>query len=104
VAIFFLFSFEGGGTERTTCFLPVLFVSFFLAICVHSFVGEVDSGVFRVSGPSVLGLLKAIFFGALEVALFPSLLRYSRSLLGETSYLADLRCDVEFLLHLLWMR
>jgi hypothetical protein len=59
VAIFFPFSFEGGGTERTTFFLPV---SFFLAICVHSFVGEVDSGVLRVSGPSAPGLLKAIFF------------------------------------------
>jgi hypothetical protein len=61
VAIFFPFSFEGGGTERTTCFLPVLFVSFF-AICVHSFVEEVDSGVLRVSGPLLPGLLKAIFF------------------------------------------
>jgi hypothetical protein len=62
VVIFFPFSFEGGGTERTTCFLPVLFVSSFLAICVHSFVGEVDSGVLRVSGPSAPVLLKAIFF------------------------------------------
>jgi hypothetical protein len=59
MAILFPFSFEGGGTERTTCFLPV---SFFLAICIHSFVGEVDSGVLRVSGPSAPGLLKAIFF------------------------------------------
>jgi hypothetical protein len=58
VAIFFPFSFEGGGMERTTCFLPV---SFFLAICVHSFVGEVDSGVLRVSRPSASGFLKAIF-------------------------------------------
>jgi Ca2+/H+ antiporter len=103
VAIFFPFSFEGGGMERTTCSLPALFVSFFLAICVHSFIGEVDSGVLRVSGPSAPGLLKAIFFGALEVALFPALLRYSRSL-EETSFLADLRCGVEFLLRLLWMR
>jgi hypothetical protein len=62
VAIFFPFSFEGGGTKRTTCFLPVLFASFFLAICVHSFVEEVDSGVLRVSGPSTPGLPKAIFF------------------------------------------
>jgi hypothetical protein len=62
VAIFSPFSFEGGGTKRTTCFLPVLFVSFFLAICVHSFVEEVDSGVLWVSGPSAPGLLKAIFF------------------------------------------
>jgi hypothetical protein len=59
----FPFSFEGGGTERTTCFLPV---PFFLAICVHSFVGEVDNGVLRVSGPSVPGLLKAIFFRSVE--------------------------------------
>jgi hypothetical protein len=58
----FPFSFEGGGTERTTCFLPALFASFFLAICVHSFVEEVDNGVLRVSGPSAPGLPKAIFF------------------------------------------
>jgi hypothetical protein len=97
VAIFFPLSFEGGGTERTTCFL---LVSFFLAIRVHSFVGEVDSGVLRVSGPSAPSFLKAIFFGELEVAL----LRYFRSLLEETSSLADPQCDVEFPLHLLWMR
>jgi hypothetical protein len=59
VATFFPFSFEGGGTERTTCF-PL--VSFLLAICVHSFIGEVDSGVLRVSGLSALDFLKAIFF------------------------------------------
>ena len=59
MATFFPFSFEGGGTERTTCF-PL--VSFFLAICVHSFVGEVDSGVLRVSGLSAPDFLKAIFF------------------------------------------
>jgi hypothetical protein len=70
VAIFFLFSFEGGGTERTTCFL---FVSFFLAICVHSFVGEVDSGVLRVSGHSAPGLLKAIFFQSAGGCAFPCL-------------------------------
>jgi hypothetical protein len=62
VTIFFLFSFEGRGTERTTCFLSILFVSFFLLICVHSFVGEVDSGVFRVDGPRASVLLEAIFF------------------------------------------
>jgi hypothetical protein len=62
VTIFFLFSFEGRGTERTTCFLPVLFVSFFLAICVHPFVGEVDSGVLRVDGPWASNLPEAIFF------------------------------------------
>jgi hypothetical protein len=59
VATFFPFSFEGGGTERTTCF-PL--VSFFLAICVHSFVGEVDSGVLRVSGPSAPDFPETIFF------------------------------------------
>jgi hypothetical protein len=59
VATFFPFSFEGGGTERTTCF-PL--VSFFLAIYVHSFVGEVDSGVLRVSGPSAPDFPETIFF------------------------------------------
>jgi hypothetical protein len=101
VAIFFPFSFEGGGTKKITCFLPV---SFFLVIRVHSFVGEVDSGVLRVSGPSTPGFLKAIFFRSAEVALLLSLLRYFRSLLEETSSLADLQCGVEFPLHLLWMR
>jgi hypothetical protein len=97
VATFFSFSFEGGGTERTTCF-PL--VSFFLAICVHSFVGEVDNGVLRVSGLSAPDFLKAIFSGELEVAL----LRHFRSLLEETSFSADLQCGVEFTLHLLRMR
>jgi hypothetical protein len=59
VATFFPFSFEAGGTERTTCFS---LVSFFLAIRVHSFVGEVDSGVFRVSELSAPGFPKTIFF------------------------------------------
>ena len=45
--------------ERTTCF-PL--VSFFLAICVHSLVGEVDSGVLRVSGLSAPDFLGTIFF------------------------------------------
>jgi hypothetical protein len=45
--------------ERTTCFS---LVSFFLAICVHSFVGEVDSGVLRVSGPSAPDFPETIFF------------------------------------------
>jgi hypothetical protein len=59
VATFFPFSFQGGGTERTTCF-PL--VSFSLAICVHSFVGEVDSGVLRVSGPLAPDFSETIFF------------------------------------------
>jgi hypothetical protein len=59
VAIFFPFSFEGGGTERTTCFS---LVSFFLAICVHSVVGEVDSGVLRVNEPSTPDFPETIFF------------------------------------------
>jgi hypothetical protein len=36
--------------------------SFFLAICVHSFVGEVDSGVLRVNELSAPDFLKVIFF------------------------------------------
>jgi hypothetical protein len=45
-----------------------------------------------------------LFFGALEVALFPSSSRFSRSVLGRTSSLADRRCGVEFPFHLLWTR
>jgi hypothetical protein len=59
VAIFFPFSFEGGGTERTTCFS---LVSFFLVICVQSVVGEVDSGVLRVSELSAPDYPETIFF------------------------------------------
>jgi hypothetical protein len=59
VAIFFPFPFEAGGTERTTC---LSLVSLFLAIRVHSFVGEVDSGVFRVSELSAPAFPETIFF------------------------------------------
>ena len=59
MATFFPFSFEGGGTERTTCF-PL--VSFFLAIRVHSFIGEVDSGVSRVSELPAPAFPETIFF------------------------------------------
>jgi hypothetical protein len=59
VATFFPFSFEAGGTERSTCFS---LVSFFLAIRVHSFVEEVDSGVFRVSKLSTPDFPETIFF------------------------------------------
>jgi hypothetical protein len=59
VATFFPFSFEAGGTERTTC---LSLVSFFLAIRVHSFVGEVDSGVSRVGEPLAPASPETIFF------------------------------------------
>jgi hypothetical protein len=39
-------------------------------IRVHSSVGEVDSGVLRVDGPLVLGLLKVIFFRSTEGCAF----------------------------------
>jgi hypothetical protein len=38
-----------------------LFASFFLVIRVHFSVGEVDSGVLRVDGPSAPSLLKVVF-------------------------------------------
>jgi hypothetical protein len=97
VATFFPFSFEAEGTERTSCFS---LVSFFLAIRVHSFVGEVDSGVFRVSEPSAPDFPEMIFSEELEVA--P--LRHFRSSLEETSFSADPRYGVEFPLHPLQMR
>jgi hypothetical protein len=59
VATFFPFSFEAGGAERTTC---LSLVSFFLVIRVHSFVGEVDSGVFRVSELPAPAFPETIFF------------------------------------------
>jgi hypothetical protein len=69
VATFFPFSFEARGTEKTTCFS---LVSFFLAIRVHSFVGEVDSGVFRVSELSAPGFPKMIFFQRAGGCAFPA--------------------------------
>jgi hypothetical protein len=97
VATFFPFSFEAGGTGRTTCFS---LVSFFLAIHVHSFVGEVDSGVFWVSEPSASDFPETIFSEEPEV----EILRHFRSSLEETSFLADPRYGVEFPLHPLQMR
>jgi hypothetical protein len=62
VMIFFMPSFEDGGAERIARRASASFASFFLVIRVHSFVGEVDSGVLRVSGPSAPGLPKTVFF------------------------------------------
>ncbi len=50
MTIFFLPSFEDGGVERIARRASASFASFFLVIRVHSFVGDVDSGVLRVSG------------------------------------------------------
>jgi hypothetical protein len=96
MAIFFLFSFEGRGIERTTCFLPVLFVSFYLAICVHSFVGEVDSGILRVSGRSAPGLLKAIFFRSDGGCAFPCFTLIFSEVVGGDFLLgrSAMRCKV----------
>jgi hypothetical protein len=69
VATFFLFSFEAGGTERTTC---LSLVSFFLAIRVHSFVGEVDSGVFRVSELPAPAFLEIISLRRTGGSVFPA--------------------------------
>jgi hypothetical protein len=60
MARFFLSSFEGEGARKMTRRGPVpllgTFVSFFLVIRVHSFVGEVDSGVLRVGKLLIFGL------------------------------------------------
>jgi hypothetical protein len=62
VATLFLPSFEDEGAERPACHLSISFVSFFLVICVHSPVGEVDNDVLRVDDPWTPSLLKVIFF------------------------------------------
>jgi hypothetical protein len=82
--------------ERTTCFLPVLSVSFFLAICVHSFIREVDSGVLRVGGPSAPGLLKAIFFRSVGGCAFPCLAPIFSEAAGGDFFLggSTMRCRV----------
>jgi hypothetical protein len=96
VVTFFPLSFEGGGAERTTCFPPVLFVSFFLAICVHSFVEEVDSGVLWVSEPLAPGLLKAIVFQSAGGCTFPCLTPIFSEVAGGDFFLGGsaMRCRV----------
>jgi hypothetical protein len=60
MALFFPSSFEGEGVEKMArhVFVPWLgtFASFFQVIRVHSFVGKVDNGVFRVCELPTLGL------------------------------------------------
>jgi hypothetical protein len=96
VTIFFLSSFEGRGTERTTCSLPILFVSFFLVICVHSFVREVDSGVLRVDGPWASGLPEAIFFRSIGSCAFFCLAPIFLEISGEDILFVGfaMRCKV----------
>jgi hypothetical protein len=60
MARFFPSSFEGEGARKMTQQGPVpllgMFASFFLVICFHSFVGEVDKGVLRVGKLLIFGL------------------------------------------------
>lgn len=60
MACFFPSSFEGKGAGKMTWrgLVPLLgtFASFFLVFCVHSFLGEVDSGVLRVGKLPIFGL------------------------------------------------
>jgi hypothetical protein len=60
MACFFSSSFEGEGAGKMTQrgLVPFLgtFASFFLVIRVHSFVGEVDSGVLRAGKLLIFGL------------------------------------------------
>jgi hypothetical protein len=60
MTLFFLSSFEGKGAKKMTqrALVPLLgtFASFFRVIHVHSFVGEVDNGVFWVGELPIFGL------------------------------------------------
>ena len=73
MATFFPFSFEAGGTEKTTC---LSLVSFFLVIRVHSFVGEVDSGVSRVSELPAPAFPEMIFFRRAGGCVSPAFLEF----------------------------
>jgi hypothetical protein len=57
--------FEGEGVgriaRRAIVPSPGTLVSFFLIICVHTFVGEVDNGVLRASELPALDLQEVIF-------------------------------------------
>ena len=61
VTSFFLSSFEGEGTRRTAWRVSIPFASFFLVICVHFSVDEVDNGVFWVNKFSA-PVLQEVFF------------------------------------------
>jgi hypothetical protein len=52
------FASEGAGKMTRRGLVPLLgtFASFYLVICVHSFVGEVHNGVLWVGKLSILGL------------------------------------------------
>jgi hypothetical protein len=65
-------------------------------ICVHSFVGEVDSGVLRVGGPSAPGLLKAIFFRSAGGCAFSFLTPIFSEFVGGDFFLGGsaMRCRV----------
>ena len=69
MATFFPLSFEAGVTGRTTC---LSLVSFFLAIRVHSFVREVDSGVSRVGELLAPAFPETIFFRRAGGCVFPA--------------------------------
>ena len=65
MARFFPSSFEGEGAGKITrrVSVPFLetFVSFFLVICVHSFVGEVGNRVLQTSEFPALNLQEVVF-------------------------------------------
>jgi hypothetical protein len=69
VASFFPFSFEVGGTGRTTC---LSLVSSFLATRVHSFVGEVVLGGLWVSELLAPASVETIFFRRVGGSVFPA--------------------------------
>jgi hypothetical protein len=61
VTSFFLSSFEGEGTRRTAWRVSIPFASFFLVVCVHFSVDEVDNGVLWVNEFSAPGLQEVVF-------------------------------------------
>jgi hypothetical protein len=79
--------------------LPPGFICFFLTcnLCpLDSFVGEVDSGVLRVSGPSAPGLLEAIFFRSAGGCGFPCFASIFSEVVGGDFLLGGsaMRCRV----------
>ena len=61
VTSFFLSSFEGEGTRRAAWRVSIPFASFFLVICVHFSMDEVDNGVLQVNELSAPGLQEVVF-------------------------------------------
>jgi hypothetical protein len=104
VTSFFLSSFEGECARRAAWRASIPCASFFLVICVHSSVDEVDIGVLRVNELFAPGLQEVVFArgagGCAICCLIPAFSEISRKASSPVNPLYD----AEFFLRLPQMR